>query len=1089
MSRSIAIAAILAATITSALAAVPTPAAAQAPHWVVSSLAGPTNFKPGDKKTDYFYEVVFTNDGGAPTDGSPIVLTDTLPSGLTVKSVELPLPPSQANFGAGACKTDTAGEVRTVTCTISESISGALTPALVPPSYHLTAVIHVAVPGTVSGTLTNFVQVQGGGAAASGESQNPASAKPASAGFAESRAVLTDADGQPVSGAASHPFQYTTSFAVNTMPAPAGSAALFVPAQGDIKDIEVKLPPGLVGNPNAVTRCTPQQFATVHQGSKGAGSNFFLSDCPDSSAVGVVVLRQIEGNLGSIGLGGGPIYNLEPPPGMPAQFGFEIAGAPIYIDTALRSGADYGITAELRNTSEAKRISAASVTIWGVPADHSHDPLRGHCAELGGSCPAEIGEPKPFLRLPTSCEKPLSTEMDFDTWSNPGAFLGSVFSAAPPVGCDRLEFSASFEAQPSTTVADSPSGLDADLHVPQNEDPEGLGEADLRKTVVTLPEGLTLNPSSANGLDACSPAQIGLTSPPGIGSPTFTAAAAQCPDAAKIGTVEVDTPLIDHPLPGSVYVASPGDNPFGSLLAIYVAVQDPKSGIVVKLAGKAEADPATGRLVTTFDDTPQTPFEDFKLDLFEGALAALRTPAVCDTYGTAAAMTPWSAPESGPLVASSNSYPIDNAPGGGSCPTSEGGEPNAPAFDAGTRSLLAGAFSPFLLGLRRADGSQEFSSLTVTPPPGLLAKLAGVRFCGEAELAAAKARPGRDEQRSPSCPQAAEIGSVDVGAGAGPSPYYTRGRIYLAGPYRGAPLSLAVVTPAVAGPYDLGTVVVRTALYVDPRSARITARSDPIPRILQGIPLDLRSIAVELGRPGFTLNPTNCEPLGFGGALISALEQAAPLAERFQVGECSRLRFKPNLSLSLKGATQRGEHPALRGELRPRPGDANLGKLVVRLPHSAFLDQGHIKTICTRVQFAANRCPAAAVYGHAVAYTPLLDQPLRGPVYLRSSDHKLPDLVAALHGLIDVEAVARIDSARGGIRATFSEIPDAPLSKVVMSMEGGDKGLIVNSTGLCAHPHRARAKFGGQNGKLSRSRPLVRARCGGKRKGKRAAQR
>jgi hypothetical protein len=536
--------------------------------------------------------------------------------------------------------------------------------------------------------------------------------------------------------------------------------------------------------------------------------------------------------------------------------------------------------------------------------------------------------------------------------------------------------------------------------------------------------------------------------------------------------------VLDHPLPGSVYVATPHDNPFDSLLAIYIAVDDPISGVIVKLAGHVEADPQTGRLTTTFDDNPQLPFEDFKLKFFDGATAPLRTPAVCGTYATTSSLTPWSAPQSGPPDTPSDTYAIDQGPNGSGCATSEGAQANSPAFDAGTVTPVAGAYSPFVVNLHRDDGSQQFSSVTLTPPPGLVGKLTGIPYCPDAALAVAATKAGKAEQANPSCPAASQVGSVVAGAGAGPAPYHAQGHAYLTGPYKGAPLSLAIVTPAVAGPFDLGTVVVRTALYVDPESAQITAKSDPIPRILQGIPLDVRSIQIKMDRPDFTLNPTNCDPMIVSGTALSVLGHPAALAERFQVGQCAGLEFRPRLSFRLRGKTRRGGHPALRAVLTMPPGGANITGTSVALPHSEFLEQSHIRTICTRVQFAANACPAGAIYGRARAITPLLDQPLEGPVYLRSSSNPLPDLVADLNGQIHVVLKGRIDSVHGGIRTTFGSVPDAPVTRFVLSMRGGKKGLLVNSRDICKRVNRATVKFDAQNGKIADFRPALRAQCG-----------
>jgi hypothetical protein len=1085
--------------------------AAPAPALSIASVPTPTNFVPGDTENEYAYETWIANNGAEATDGSPVTIVDTLPKGLPVEKVEFKIRYKNhiTDRGEGAekiCETETVAEVASVTCTVPEELlgSGEESAVLFPgEEWYLRVVVGVGA-ATEGEALTNLVTVEGGGApAAARTAENEASVDPAPAGFSESTVELTGPDGQPVGQAGAHPYQMTTSFALNTRhKSPTAEALIptYTTSGGDVKDIPVALPPGLVGNPQAISRCPLQQFNTsnvVQAFPERPDIQDQKNECPDSSAVGYISIRYGEASAVMFLI---PIYNLVPPPGMPAQLGFTLFGLPIYIDTEARPSENYKIVAGVRNISEAKRVIGGAVTLWGTPADPSHDPIRGHCLSsipefpislepVIGPCPAEIPV-KPFLRLPSDCAGPLDIAMGLDSWADPGNFVFAHSVYPAPSGCNALGFEPSLQARPTTDVADSPSGLSVDLHIPQSE-PNGLGEADLRKAVVTLPKGLVLNPAQANGLAACSPAQIGIDDESLSG---FDDEAAHCPAASRVGKVEVDTPLLENPLHGSVYVAAPFDNPFDSLIAIYIAVADPERGIVVKLAGQVEPDPVTGQLTTTFDDNPQVPFEDFKLDFFGGATAPLRTPAVCGTYSTTSQMTPWSAPESGPPAAPSDTYAISQGAGGGICPTSEGALPNAPSFEAGTLAPIAAAYSPMVIHLRREDGSQEFSSLNVTPPPGLVGRLAGVPYCPDSALAAAAAKAGRAEEAAPSCPAASQVGTVTAGAGAGPAPYYATGRAYLTGPYKGAPLSLAIVTPAVAGPFDLGTVVVKTALYVDPETARITAKSDPIPRILAGIPLDVRSIAVKIDRPDFTLNPTNCETMAFGGSLLSTLGQSAPLSDRFQVGECAPLGFKPKLDLRLKGSAKRGGHPALTATLTyPKGAYANVARASVALPHSEFLEQAHIRTVCTRVQFAAGggngaQCPPASIYGRARAITPLLDSPLEGPVYLRSSSNPLPNLVISLGGQVPIVLDGRVDSVHGGIRTTFETVPDAPVSKFVLEMQGGKKGLLVNSRDICAGTNRATAKFTAQNGKLEDSRPVLRnGRCGKAkhRKGKR----
>ena len=1061
-----------------------------APAFSVSSLTGPTNFPPGDSSGTGKYDIRVVNIGGAPTT-SPITVTDTLPAGLTVHSIRMSLlsesPSGSTDYGSEGCQVDESGPSAVVTCEISASLPGALSPEIIEPLDERRIVIAVDTPNPPGGTLalTNHVEVSGGGASpTSVDSQNEVNEESPKPGLTFLRTLLTEPNGEPSTKAASHPYQLTMSFALNTGKLGAG----FGPAGGDVKDIKFTLPAGFVGNAVANTRCTPEQFNTTDTINLGSGNNtgfYTVNDCPESSAIGVVEIQQVEGNVVTTTR---PLYNLLPPPGMPAEFGLQVVNLPFYITTEVRPDEGYKVVATLRNLTEVKRVTAATTTIWGTPQDPVHDPVRGRCLnEIVESFPIESpfcerqeAKPpyQPFLRLPTSCGSPLNLLFSFDSWVTPGNFISEENELPALEGCDEVGFEPTMTVQPTTDVGDSPTGIHADVHIPQEEDAETLNQADLRKTVVTLPEGLAVNPSGANGLEACPPAQIGLTSAPGVSPPTFDASPAACPGAASVGTATVHTPLIDHPLEGNVYVASPHENPFGSLLALYIAVDDPLSGVVVKIPGEVKPDPETGQLTTTFDETPQTPFEDFELDFDKGPLAALRTPAVCGDYATEATLTPWSAPASGPPVSISSPFSIDKSASGGDCPASEGERPNNPTFSAGSVTPVAGAYSPFVLHLRREDGSQEFSSLTVTPPPGLLAKLAGIPYCPEEALIAAANRTGAAEKASPSCPAASEVGSVVAGAGAGPSPYFTEGKVYLAGPYKGAPLSLAIVTPAVAGPFDLGTIVVRTALQVDPETALVHAVSDPIPSILQGIPLDVRSLTVKLDRPQFMLNPTTCNELSISGQEGSVQGGTASLHDRYQLEGCGRLHLKPKLTFSLKGGTKRSQFPALKSVLTNPPGEnTNFASVRVTLPHSIFLENAHFGTICTRVQFSAGSCPKRAIYGHARAFTPLLDRPLEGPVYLRSSSHALPDLVADLNGQIRVILDGRVDSVKGRIRTSFETVPDAPVSKFVLELVGGKHGILVNSANLCGRVRKAAVTFAGQNGKTLSRRPVVKPDC------------
>jgi hypothetical protein len=513
---------------------------------------------------------------------------------------------------------------------------------------------------------------------------------------------------------------------------------------------------------------------------------------------------------------------------------------------------------------------------------------------------------------------------------------------------------------------------------------------------------------------------------------------------------------------------------------------------VIKLAGKVVADPVTGQLAATFDENPQLPFEDFKLHFDGGPYGILRTPAACGDYSTTSVLTPWSAPDT-PTVNDKDQWSIVQAPTGGSCAAKESNRPNTPTFQAGTVSAVGGKYSPFSLKLSRDDGTQQPTGIDTVLPQGLLAKLAGTTYCPDAALAAAASKDGKAEQAAPSCPASSRVGSVTVGAGAGPKPFYAPATAYLSGPYKGAPLSLAVVAPAVAGPFDLGTVVVRNALYVDTTTAQVHAVSDPFPTILQGIPLDIRSVDLRLDKPEFTKNPTSCDPFAITGFASTLAGRQATLDNHFQVGECGRLKFKPSLSIKLKGEAKRSGNPAVSAVVKyPEGGSyANIKKTTVILPKSEFIDNAHISNPCTRVQFAADECPSGSVLGKATAFSPLLDEPLRGKVYFRSNggDRELPDMVVDLDGQIHVTLVGFIDSVRvkgtesSRVRTRFVNVPDAPVSKFVLHLYGGKRGLIENSVNLCrAEVGPASVQMEAQNAKTSFFDQALGTSCGGKKR-------
>jgi hypothetical protein len=831
----------------------------------------------------------------------------------------------------------------------------------------------------------------------------------------------------------------TTAFTIATDPASETDSHGYKAPYARTKDLIVNLPPGLIGNPNSTPQCTAAQFATAFSG----------GGCPNASQVGVVRFSLYQFNQAAFFE---PVYNMTPPGegDTVARLGVYAASLPTFINISVRSEDDYGLTATLEGLNASAALITATTTIWGVPAAPGHNRERQTPSEafngVSESPPRPPGgDPAPFLSNPTRCGVPQQVSILSDSYQLPGQFAPPAFAPLPPIdGCDEVEFHPSFTVTPTSHEAAAPSGLDASLSMPQNETVDGLATSQLRDAIVTLPRGMTIAAGAADGLAACSEQQVGYK----------TRASAHCPDAAKIGSTEIDVPALPRVLHGSIYQRTPEP---GHLFRIWLVSDE--LGLHLKVSGDVHLDPVTGQITSLFLDNPQAPVRSFELHFKSGPRAPLATPSSCGVYQSHYELAPWSG---APAVLGDSPMTIDRG-----CDT--GGF--SPQLSAGTTDPTAGAYSPFVLSLHRQPGEQNVSSLDVSMPPGLLAKLAGVAVCGEAGATVGD------------CPTSSQVGATAVASGPGSSPLWIPqpGKdptaVYLSGPYKGAPYSLTVKVPAQAGPFDLGTVVTRAGIYVDPETTQVRVRSDPLPQILEGVPVTYRTIHVDVNRPGFTLNPTSCAAMSVRARVVSFEGVVANPSSPFQVGSCASLPFKPRLALSLKGSTKRRGHPALRAVLRAAPGDANIAKAVVALPHSEFLAQEHIRTICTRVQFAAGTCPAGSVYGHARAISPLLDQPLEGPVYLRSSSNPLPDLVADLNGAIRIVLVGRIDSVNGGIRTSFDMVPDAPVSKFVLSMEGAKKGLLVNSRNLCTSTSRASVSLVAQSGKTARQRPALRDGC------------
>jgi hypothetical protein len=831
-------------------------------------------------------------------------------------------------------------------------------------------------------------------------------------GFKEFSFGVLDKKGQPYTQAGGHPYEWTTSFTLNTTETEINETPRRA-ADANLRDVETELPPGLIAGATATPRC-PRYLVATEQ-------------CSPATQVGELEVVDAAGDPFVE-----PLYNVTPPADVPVELGAVAANlVRVYIDGNVRTGGDYGATAKVISTSEEDNIVSSRVTIWGVPADPGHDgrrvcPVPGKQVPVGEvACPSSAPQ-TPLLTNPTSCPgTPLFAHMRADSWQAPGQFVSASSEIPATTGCSSLDFTPSITVSPDTSVADSPAGLAVNLEVPQNESPAGLSTSALKNTSVRLPIGVAVSASAANGLEACSEAQIGL----------HTSEPARCPNGSKIGTVEVTSPLIADHLTGGVYVAKQQENPFNSLLAMYIVAE--ADGARVKLAGHVVPDQFTGQLTTTFEETPQVPFSDFKLTLFGGRRGALATPESCGTFSSEVSLSPWDG-----LAATSFSEPFTTSTG---CISGF-----APAFEAGTVSAQAGGYAPFTLSFSRSDSEENFAGATVTLPPGLIGKIAGVAQCSDAQLAAAAAKSGGAELASPSCPAGSQIGSVQTTAGPGPSPVSVSGKAYLTGPYKGGPYGIAVVVPAVAGPFDLGTVVIRQSLRIDPSDAHVTDTSDPFPTILQGVPLRLKSVNVTLDRPGFTFNPTSCEAKTINATLQSTGGANAAVSSHFQAANCATLKFAPKFSASTVGKASKANGASLDVKVGyptgPEGAYANIKAVKVDLPKQLPSRLTTLQKACLAATFEANpaNCPKASNVGTATATTPVLNVPLTGPAYIVShGGEAFPDLEIVLQGEnVTLILVGNTQIKNGITSSTFKTVPDAPVSSFELKLPTGPFSIL-----------------------------------------------
>jgi hypothetical protein len=1004
--------------------------------------------QPSEGRSDGQIVIVASNLGDESARGeiTPITIADKLPAGLTPVKVEAVQPGEFPGRPFVADCVQPAGP-----CTWNGTVR---------PYNDLEMVVFAnATAGAKSGEVDEATVSGGGASGALRRQPLMLSSAPFEFGV-QKYEVRAEADGGALdTQAGSHPFQLTTTVSLNQQPNALEASAL-------VKDVSVQLPPGLVGNPTPIPQCTAVLFED--------------NECQANTAIGVSATKVGFNALGpEVNTAVKPVFNLVPSAGEPARFGFLIHGVDVFLDTSIRTGGDYGVTVNVKNIPQQAVLLASQVTIWGVPGDPSHDNARGEgCVNPFGKCvPLGQTSPPPFLSLPTSCTGPLQSSAQADSWAEPGVF-DSIAPSEPTEaldGCNRLPFNPTIDVASDGQQGSTPTGLNVGIHVPQDLvlNSTALAESNVKDTTVTLPAGVTLNPAAADGLQACSEAQVALS----------VHSVPTCPDASKVATVSIKTPLLPNALTGAVYLAEQDKNPFGSLVALYLVAQDPVSGTLVKLAGEVKPDLVTGQLVSTFKNTPQLPFEDLQLHFFGGDRAPLATPGLCGTYTTTASIAAWSGnPPSEP----SSSFQITSGPNGSACSNPL---PFAPSLTAGTTSIQAGGFSPFTMTMSREDGQQNLKSVQLHMPPGLLGTLASVKLCGEVQANAG------------TCGPESLIGHTIVSVGLGGDPFsVTGGEVFITGPYEGAPYGLSIVNPAKAGPFDLGKVIVRAKIEVDPRTAALTVSTDQdgpyaIPRILDGIPLQIKHVNVSIDRPGFTVNPTNCGKLQITGSLGSDRGSSSSVAIPFQVTNCATLAFKPKFAVSTSGKTSRANGASLHVKLTypSGPYDANIARVKVDLPKQLPSRLTTLQKACPAQTFEANpaACPAASIVGHAVAKTPVLPVPLSGPAYFVShGGEAFPSLIVVLQGYgTSVQLVGTTFINKAGITSsTFKTVPDVPVGTFELTLPQGKDSALAANGNLCASKLTMPTAFTAQNGAtIKQNTPISVTGCA-KKKAKRAGK-
>lgn len=981
--------------------------------------------------------------GDGPVEGaaSPVLLKDLLPAGFTPVAISGKV---RGEFASGGHSANI--NHGTVTCSL-----GSLTCEYAEEAAQFN-LMEVRVKVDVQGDAKsgqNTVSVQGGGAPPASRSQIvivSGERVPFGVELGSYSVQAEEEGGVLAAQAGAHPFQLTTSFAFDNT-----GEGNFQPALPRGQNFD--LPAGLVGDAQATAHCTLAQFTTAISNAE--------NQCPAQSAIGVAVVWITGGEGEPPASVPEPVFNLVPAVGEPARFGL-YPDAPVLIDTALRSGSDYGVTASVHNLTQGLGVFASTLTLWGAPGDAAHNSMRGwKCVQLTSECATNAEEPQTsLLTMPSQCGKQ-SSLLTVNSWAN-GEFVGPVESSSPLTleGCNQEQFEPEMQLQPTTSSAYTPVGVNVHLKVPQEagEQPQNVAEADVRNTTVTLPAGLQINPAAAAGLTGCTEQEIGYEAGRSETEkrPAFTEESEaerlgetphrdECPESSRIGKVTVHSNLLPEPITGYVYQAAQNENPFKSLLALYVVAEDKKAGVRVRLAGEVKVQ-SNGQLVSSFLNTPQVPFEEFTLEFFGGASAPLATSG-CGEYPTTTSIEPWSSGSPGEILATPGSlFDITSGPGGSGC-SSTGGF--APAFAAGTTNNDSGAFSPLTVRLARKDGEQTLSTVAMKMPPGLAGMISEVQLCAEAQANAGD------------CPAASKIGHVQVSAGVGnepielPEPGKPEDPVYITGPYKGAPFGLSIVAPAEAGPFNLGTVVLRGKINIDPHTAQVSIETEPAPTRLQGIPLDLRSAEAIIDKPGFTYNPTNCQPMSITGTIGSSEGASEPVSSHFEAANCATLRFTPAFKVITHKKHTRRYGAYLRVKVTPGSGSgqANLKSIYVELPKVLPSRQETLKLACPAAQYAANPagCPAESRVGTAIVHTPVLPVPLTGPATLVShGGAAFPDLDLTLQGDgVTIEQTGTVNIAKGVTSTDFESVPDAPISSIEMTLPEGAHSVLAATANLC----------------------------------------